>query len=455
MTTQKIIIKNKNDKICLEIIQQLPYKFDETTNIKTELTRINVLNDGYMCLRKSISENIPDKNLKKGYIRCVSHCLSSSLNDPMIPDENSIKWDELDNFIDNDINYVLPQKIRNVMKNEIKNIWLVGIEKVKKINKQNKTEKTQVYAQQHNNIIVLSHPDHKTEMRINKNRYDHMYYAWEKNNKTKQSFELIVFCLLMRYDYLYDLSTCQLSTHPFILSTLAKSYTQDNIACELCASIINNYFEVYCSLFYDLEKHFGSIGSYRYVSPIRGLVTVGVFPAISIVKDILTHDWFNDVPTDNNLTIYIKLQGGWGKINDLLRLKNNKIITNFYKLKIDKNLKNYDDNMIEMRNERYGKDDLIDTYIDQIMMNPYLTHHSLIDSQNYRWVDYIKNQSYCNNDVAIYILSNTKINNPDISNLKYPNNDTFIFQQYRDKSQQKTAEYVINWLSKKHDIANI
>jgi hypothetical protein len=455
MSFKNIKIKNNNDKVCLELIQEIPYKFDEIVNIKIELERINILNNGYLYLRKIISKDIPDRVVNRAYFRCVTHSLSSSIIDPMIPSGISIQWDEIDNFIEHDINFEISEEVINKTKQKIKDTWEKGIEKIKKISeKLNNTDSNEINIQQLGNLIILKHPEYSREIKMNKNRYDHMFSAWQKNKKSDVSFQLIAFCLLMRYDYLYDLSTYQLSTHPLVLSTLAKTYSYDNIACELCASIINNNFDIYCSLFYDLEKHFGSLGSYTYITPVSGLITIGVFPAISVVKDMLTRDWFSKSNDGDNLTIYIKLQGGWGKSNDLIRLKNNKIITQFYSANIDKTLENYDKDMIEMRNDRYGKNDPIDEYLDKIASSKYLKHHCLIESKDYRWVDYIKNQSHCNNDIAIYILSNTKIRNPDISKLKYPHDDIFKFQPYKDKSQQKTAENAITWLCNKYNIRN-
>jgi hypothetical protein len=340
------------------------------------------------------------------------------------------------------------------LKQKIQKSWINGIKKIRSLfNDIDYPESNDdIVVDKNNSHVTFSHFKYNRKITISRKRFDHINNAWNNNKRSKQSFELITFCLLMRYDYLYDLSTNQLSTHPLILSTLAQTYSKDNIACEFCASIINNYFDVYCSLFYDLERNYGSLGSYNFVVPVSGLITIGVFPAISIVKDILTRNWFKNDDDNKKLTIYIKLQGGWGKHSDLLRMKSNKKIVDFYTSKIDKKCANFNSDMLQMRSERYGEKDKIDEYIDSVLSNPNLVYNTLIESNDYRWVDYIKNQSYCNNAVAIYILSNSKINSPDIANLKYQKNEDFIFQQYRDKSQQKTAEFTIGWLSKKYKI---
>lgn len=50
-----------------------------------------------------------------------------------------------------------------------------------------------------------------------------------------------------------------------------KEYVEKyDIKVELFASAFNNYCSIYCSLFYDIEKYFGSIGSYFDTNVIKG-----------------------------------------------------------------------------------------------------------------------------------------------------------------------------------------
>lgn len=96
-----------------------------------------------------------------------------------------------------------------------------------------------------------------------KNVYEHL-----KNRFMLDTNELdkYVFCLLLRYKSFMG------NSHQFAMETKFKDVLREKygINFECFASPINVYYDKYCSLFYDIEKHFGSYGSFYLMKYIRG-----------------------------------------------------------------------------------------------------------------------------------------------------------------------------------------
>ena len=96
---------------------------------------------------------------------------------------------------------------------------------------------------------------------------NYIYNKLVKNyNGKKEDFDSIVFCLMLRYETLAGRS------HQFAMETKFKDALEKTYNCyvECFASSINFYYPTYCSLFYDIEKYFGSIGSFYNVEYTKG-----------------------------------------------------------------------------------------------------------------------------------------------------------------------------------------
>ena len=105
-------------------------------------------------------------------------------------------------------------------------------------------------------------------MKISKEVY---YKLLNKYNKIKlddkYEIDTLIWCLLFRYITLGS-HNHQLAVIPSVMKKLKEEY---KLNIELFASGINHYFDNYCSLFYDIEKYFGSCGSFFNFIPVRGL----------------------------------------------------------------------------------------------------------------------------------------------------------------------------------------
>ena len=88
-----------------------------------------------------------------------------------------------------------------------------------------------------------------------------------------------IWAILYRYQLLGS-NNHQLAVLPTIMNQMNNDY---NLNFECFASVINNHFNHYCSVYYDLEKHFGSVGSFFNIIPLQG--TFGFNPPYQ--KDII------------------------------------------------------------------------------------------------------------------------------------------------------------------------
>jgi hypothetical protein len=82
----------------------------------------------------------------------------------------------------------------------------------------------------------------------------------------KISIDYIIWIILYRYQLLSS-NNNQLAVLENILELMKKDY---NLSCESFASAVNGSLDTFCSIYYDVEKYFGSIGSFFNIVPIKG-----------------------------------------------------------------------------------------------------------------------------------------------------------------------------------------
>ena len=112
------------------------------------------------------------------------------------------------------------------------------------------------------NAFIFSYGD--INIKLNTKLYDKMYKQYD--GKAPTDFDTLLFCILLRYDMLRSLNN-QLSVRPDEYKKIANHY---NVHIELFASSLNNLNKNYFSLFYDLEKYMGSLGSFFRCKLISG-----------------------------------------------------------------------------------------------------------------------------------------------------------------------------------------
>jgi hypothetical protein len=106
------------------------------------------------------------------------------------------------------------------------------------------------------------------------------YKKLEKNYTGKKNkFDEFIWIILFRYQLLGS-NNHQLGVKNEIMTNMNKNY---NLNFECFASSINSTFSKYCSIYYDVERYFGSVGSFYNLVPKKG--TFGVNPPYQ--KDII------------------------------------------------------------------------------------------------------------------------------------------------------------------------
>lgn len=87
------------------------------------------------------------------------------------------------------------------------------------------------------------------------------------DGKYEKDKHILFFCILYRYSIL-GADNQQLA----MSSNIKQDFKVDfKIDIELYGSCINRFYANYCSLFYDIEKYFGSLGDFNDIKPIRGM----------------------------------------------------------------------------------------------------------------------------------------------------------------------------------------
>jgi len=89
-----------------------------------------------------------------------------------------------------------------------------------------------------------------------------------------------IWAILFRYQLLGS-NNHQLAVLPQVMNQMTTDY---NLNFECFASLINNTFNHFCSVYYDLERYFGSVGSFFNIKPVKG--TFGFNPPYQ--KDVIT-----------------------------------------------------------------------------------------------------------------------------------------------------------------------
>jgi hypothetical protein len=136
----------------------------------------------------------------------------------------------------------------------------------------------------------------------------------------KNKFDEILWAIIYRYQLLGS-NNHQLAVLPNVMNKFCLDY---NLNFECFASAINNTFRNFCSIYWDLERYFGSVGSFFNLVPIKG--TFGFNPPYQ--KDIIEmgiHKLFNFLDeTSESLTfiITIPIWDSYGK-NIMKELFNN------------------------------------------------------------------------------------------------------------------------------------
>lgn len=123
------------------------------------------------------------------------------------------------------------------------------------ISKKNNNPLTKFTKQVTNNEVIYTLKFNKSKkFKVHRKVYDKMKNMYSGNI---DEFDLYVLCGIIRYEALNS------GANQYVLNLECKELARKNFGVnfELFASMFNNYYDNYCSLFYDIEQYFGSQGS--------------------------------------------------------------------------------------------------------------------------------------------------------------------------------------------------
>lgn len=111
----------------------------------------------------------------------------------------------------------------------------------------------------------------RREVRLPETVYQKLCKSYETFSAglKQQDKDMLIWCLVLRYETI-DTRNFQLGVPPEIFRYLNR---QLGLETELFASGINHTLPRYCSLFFDIEQYFGSLGSFFEIKPKQGLFT--------------------------------------------------------------------------------------------------------------------------------------------------------------------------------------
>ena len=177
----------------------------------------------------------------------------------------------LENDIKTTFNIIPSNTVTTIIKeinleNKIKNILLEISNNIKKekniftnitIDKSNGFEFTLFYE---NNKIKLKIP-----IAIY-NKLKKRYTEYIRKSPHSYKCDDLIICLMLRYDALNSLGNQMGIPVP-----IKDKFKRCKIGFEGFASALNHHYKYYCSMFYDIEKYFMSLGPYQNITYIRGV----------------------------------------------------------------------------------------------------------------------------------------------------------------------------------------
>jgi len=157
-----------------------------------------------------------------------------------------------------------------------------------------------------NNFVFKIEGRENTKIIVNKNIYRKILSRYSQHNNEIQDSEFIdklIWSALFRCKYLGILDGNQGAVKSNELEYLNKKF---NTNVELFGSIINTSLKYYCSMFYDLEQYFGSLGNFFNTELIYGFYEMNPPFILWIMEDSFAHIR-KMLDTHKGLTIFITI----------------------------------------------------------------------------------------------------------------------------------------------------
>jgi hypothetical protein len=224
-------------------------------------------------------------------------------------------------------------------------------------------------------------------------QYNEMKYRYNNQDNIdniNNYMDTIIWIILFRYQLLSS-NNNQLAVIPSIYN---KMITDFNLSVECFASAINTSLNYFCSIYYDVEKYFGSIGNFFNIEPIRGVYSFNPPYQYDVISNGIIKIINHMEKTKDNLAFIITIPI-WDNIGKQIMIDNN--------MENNNNIIKYDDFEI----------------MNIIRKSPYLRGLRMISKDDFTYMDHnfylFKNKTIQN--TYVIIMSNYENNYIDKINL--------------------------------------
>ncbi len=224
-----------------------------------------------------------------------------------------------------------------------------------------------------------------------KNRYNNQNDNQDFNQDNH--IDTLIWIILFRYQLLSS-NNNQLAVIPSIYNKMIEDF---NLSVECFASAINTSLNNFCSIYYDVEQYFGSIGNFFNIEPIRGVYSFNPPYQYDVISNGIYKIINNMDKTTEKLAFIITIPI-WDNEGKQIMLENN--------MENNNNIIKYDDFEIMniIRASKYfkglrmiSKDDF--TYMDHnfyLFKNKTIQNTYVIVMSNYEnnYIDKINNYNF-------------------------------------------------------------
>lgn len=234
------------------------------------------------------------------------------------------------NSITDDITYVFANISREEaieITNELNILKLFkkAISNIKKIT----PSKTQHY-KKHNdyNTVYFNSLGNTHKFKMPMKIYDKLknrYNEYKTNNKHNYKLDELIYILLLRYNTL-DSGGHQWGM-PLVIKDRFRNTLHFNFEC--FASALNHYYKYYCSMFYDIEKYFMSVGPFQNISYISGNYMANPPYEVSLLDNIVA-TFTKALKKSNNLAFMYGLPD-WSNYDETLKFLVNSEKSEYYR----------------------------------------------------------------------------------------------------------------------------
>lgn len=158
---------------------------------------------------------------------------------------------------------------------------------------------------------------HEMTFHVSHKKLKKLKHLWSLSSfKNKPDFNETLFCLFLRY-YTWNSGAHQFAMKHDFKDILRKKY---NINFECFASPFNVYYDMYCSLFYDIEKYFNSYGNFYLINYVKGFYIANP-PYNTEFLELMVKKFITYLKkSDSSLSFSLGLPN-WGKYGDFIPMQ--------------------------------------------------------------------------------------------------------------------------------------